>query len=593
MALDDLLVAPIGLRRSRRKRLISVLAAFAVAAAVGASFAAADVAHAATPVGVISDTATPQILTAPETKKIEVGLQFSPTTSGTLSGVQFYQNATNSGVTSASVWSSTGTLLTRVAVNPSAPVGWRTVPVNVRLEAGRTYTVSVYDSNSRFPATENVFTTARTTAGLSTPANAGVYRYTSASAFPSTGEAYSFLVDAVFTSDAAAPTPVPVATSAPAATPTPSATPTPTPTPTPTATVAPEQPAADPETETAVYGPDGTHWPANTPRADAARVVNVAATWTAISSAIVANSGSADPVVICVAPGTITGGSGATSSAKGVLQNVGNAARASRILVTACGGVGTVKIAAGTGIAFVGVKGVSIVGIDLSAQPVMIRNTESFAIGYSEVPRLLVTANGDNGVRDVEIVEIVAGPEAFTGATYDRVEVKSAGGYNVEGVRFAGFYGAPQYKPNGSSSHVDTLQFVTTSGTGTITDVTIEDSVLFQSSDQGIMAGGNGAGAITHSAFFGGATGQLRYPVYAGGDPITLANLLHGTWSNVSVADAIVAGSISASYSFTQVVESMSAAGGRGFSTLGALTLADIDRLAPMPTAARLASIWD
>ncbi len=59
--------------------------------------------------------------------------------------------------------------------------------------------------------------------------------------------------------------------------------------------------------------------------------------------------------------------------------------------------------------AFVGVRGVSIVGIDFAAQPVMIRNAESFALGYSKVPSLLVTANGGNGVRDVEIVEIVAG----------------------------------------------------------------------------------------------------------------------------------------------------------------------------------------
>lgn len=322
-------------------------------------------------------------------------------------------------------------------------------------------------------------------------------------------------------------------------------------------------------------------------------MVNVAASWTAIGSAITANANSSDPVVICVAPGTISGGNGATSSAKGVLQNIGNAERATRILVTACEGIGTVKVAPGRGVSFVGVDGVSIIGIDFSAQGVMVRNSESFAVGYSKVPVLLVTANGGNGVRDVEIVEIVAGPEAVNGVSYDRVEVKSAGGYSVTGLRFAGFYGAPHYKPLGSSGHSDTLQFVTTSGTGTITDVTIEDSVLFQSADQGIMAGGNGGGAITHSAFFGGAVGQLRYPMYEGGDPISLANVWHGTWSNVAVSDAIVAGTISTSYSFAGVSDSLSTAGTRGFNTLGAVTLADIHRLAPMPTAARLADIWD
>jgi putative cell wall-binding protein len=341
-----------------------------------------------------------------------------------------------------------------------------------------------------------------------------------------------------------------------------------------------------------VYGPDGTHWPSRTPRADAARVVNAQPTWASIAAAIIENAVTSDPVVICVAPGTIAGGNGATSSSSGVLQNIGDADRASRILVTACSGVGTVKVGAGSGVAFVGVQGVSIIGIDFSAQNVMIRNSESFAIGYSKVPALLVTANGGNGVRDVEIVEIVAGPEAVTGATADRMEVKSAGGFDVDGLRFAGLYAAPNYKPNGSGAHTDTLQFVTTSGSGAIRNVTIEDSVLFQSSDQGIMAGNVLGGSLTHSAFFGGPTGQLRYPVYSGGDPITLANMLHGTWSNLSVADTIVAGSVSSSYSFAGVVDSRSSAGQAGFAALGTPTLADIDRLAPLPSTARLATIW-
>lgn len=532
-------------------------------------------------------------MAVPDNSRIELGLRFSPRTDGALSGVQFYQNAINSGVTSASVWSDTGALLAHVTVDPVARVGWRTIPVDVELEAGKNYTVSVFDSNSNFPATSNVFTHASTISGIDVPANAGVYRYSRSSGFPSDSagaEGYSMLVDVVFTSATApASTPPtepaddPTTTAPPAPTDPPSTTPTDNPTDNPTGT-----PAAG-----AVYGPDGTHWPLNTPRADVARVVNVAASWSAISAAITANARSTDPVVICVAPGTISGGNGAGSTSKGVLQNIGNAERPSRILVSACNGVGTVKVASGPGVAFVGVAGVSLIGIDFSAQSVMIRNSEAFGIGYSTVPGLLVTANGGSGVHDVDIVEIVAGPEATAGAAYDRVEVKSAGGYSVDGLRFAGFYAAPNYKPNASKSHVDTMQFVTTSGSGTISNVTLADSVLFQSSDQGIMAGANRGGAITHSAFFGGTVGQLRYPMYAGGDPITLANILHGTWSNVSVSDTIVAGSISSAYTFSAVTGSQSTAGALGFAPLGATTAADIDRLAPMPTDARLAAIWN
>jgi hypothetical protein len=594
MTIDDHAEVAVRRRNTRRLRRYGSVAALALAAIL-ATILNPSLAHAATPVGVISDTATPEIMAVPDNSRIELGLRFSPRTDGALSGVQFYQNAINSGVTSASVWSDTGVLLAHVAVDPFARVGWRTIPVDVELEAGKNYTVSVFDSNSNFPATSNVFTHASTISGIDVPANAGVYRYSRSSGFPSDSagaEGYSMLVDVVFTSatDPAntpptEPTddPATTAPTAPAPTDPPSTTPTDNPTDNPTDT-----PAAG-----AVYGPDGTHWPLNTPRADAARVVNVAASWSAISAAITANARSTDPVVICVAPGTISGGNGAGSTSKGVLRNIGNAELPSRILVSACNGVGTVKVAAGPGVAFVGVAGVSLIGIDFSAQSVMIRNSEAFGIGYSKVPGLLVTANGGSGVHDVDIVEIVAGPEAAAGAAYDRVEVKSAGGYSIDGLRFAGFYAAPNYKPTGSKSHVDTMQFVTTSGSGTISNVTLADSVLFQSSDQGIMAGANRGGAITHSAFFGGTVGQLRYPMYAGGDPITLANILHGTWSNVRVSDTIVAGSISSAYTFSAVTGSQSTAGALGFAPLGATTAADIDRLAPMPTDARLASIWN
>ncbi|WP_165314288.1 DUF4082 domain-containing protein [Agromyces protaetiae] len=572
-------------RRVRRLTAAIVAAAALVGGAVLTPWAAAAVSPA---VGVISDGATPEIASVPDSAKIELGTRFSPTTAGTLSGVQFYQNVSNSGVTSASVWSSTGALLARVSVNPSAAIGWRTVPVDVDLTAGATYTVSVFDSNGKFPATSGAFTRDQTINGIAVPANAGVYRYANSTGFPSStagAEGYSLLVDVVFTSDATVAPPSP--------TPTPTPTPTPAPEPDPGDGAAEPEPAPEQPDVSTSFGPDGSHWPARTPHADGARTVRVAASWSAIASAITANANSTDPVVVCVSPGTIPGGNGSASSSKGVLQSIGNAARASRILVTPCDGVGTVKVGTGAGVAFVGVRGVSIVGIDFSAQPVMVRNSESFALGFTEVPTLLVTANADNGVRDVEIVEVVAGSEQTNGATGDRVEVKSAGGFDIDGLRFAGFYAAPNYKPNKASTHIDTLQFVTTSGDGTISNVTIEDSALFQSSDQGIMAGGNVGGTIRHSAFFGGTTGQLRYPMYAGGDPITLANLWHGAWSGLTVTDSVVAGSISPAYSFASVSNSKSSDGARGFGRLGTLTLADIDALVPVPSPARLAAIWN
>lgn len=585
MAPDATPGVPSRLSAPRRRTLL--LTTFTLAAALIAGTATPSVAATAQPVGLLSADTKPQIVAAPVVGPMEVGFTFSPDDSGTLSAVRFYQNAPNSGVVSASVWSDAGVLLAQATVNPTAPVGWRTVPLDVDLEADVRYTVSVFDRDGRVPAIDNYFATAKSTNGISTPVNAGVYRV--GAGYPSTGQSANPLVDIAFTAypdlepspQPGDPDPVD-----------PEPTPTPTPTPSAPTTPAPTDPGSDDAGPVGVVGPDGTHWPENTPHAGEARTVSVQPTWAAISAAIAAEAKTSDDVVVCVTPGTITGGNGAGSSSKGVMQDVGNADRASRILVTPCEGIGTVKTASDKGIAFVGLRGVSLVGIDFGATSVMLRNVEAFGFGYTTVRTLLVTANGLGGVQDADVVEVVAGTTAAEGAGYDRIEVKSAGGYDIAGLTFSGLYAAPHYKTRGSSAHTDTIQFVTTSGNGTISDVVIEDSAIFQSTNQGIIAGNNSGGEIRNTLVIGGKTGQLRYPVFEGGQPIIGANSLHGTWSNLAVETTSVAGSVSPYYSFSEVEASESTKGERGFSKLEQLTLDDLDEMAPVPTSARLASIW-
>lgn len=569
-------------RSSARHRRTLILTTVAVAAALVAGSATPSVAAVTGPVGLLPDSTRPQVNAMPVPGPLEVGFTFSPAESGALSAVRFYQNAPNSGVVSASVWSSTGVLLAQAPVNPVAAVGWRTVPIALDLDADVSYTVSVLDNDGRIPAIENFFAEAKTTNGIVTPAKAGVYK--ASAGFPTIGQTSSGLIDIAFTAepDLESGSESPVEPTEPDPT-------EPAPTPTPVESAAPEP---DPAGPVSAVGPDGTHWPANTPRADEARVVQVKPTWAAISAAINAEAKTSDDVVICVSPGTITGGNGSGSSAKGVIQDVGNANRASRILVDACDGIGTVKTAGDKGIAFVGVRGVSIVGIDMGDTSVMLRNVESFGFGYTTVGTLLVTANGGRGVRDADVVEVVAGTEAVAGAGYDRMEVKSADGYNIDGLTFSGLYAAPHYKARGSNAHTDTIQFVTTSGKGTMTDIVIEDSAVFASSNQGIIAGSNNGGEIRNTVVVGGKTSQQRYPVYEGGQPVLAANSLHGTWSDLAMDTSTVAGSVSPSYSFSEVEASESTKGDRGFSKLEPMTLDDLDEIAPVPTPARLAAIW-
>ena len=103
---------------ARRRRTVTLTTVAVTAALVAAS--ATPSAAAAEPVGLLPDSARPQVNAMSVPAPIEVGFTFSPEESGALSAVRFYQNAPNSGVVSASVWSSTGVLLAQAPVDPVA-----------------------------------------------------------------------------------------------------------------------------------------------------------------------------------------------------------------------------------------------------------------------------------------------------------------------------------------------------------------------------------------------------------------------------------------------------------------------------------------
>jgi len=346
----------------------------------------------------------------------------------------------------------------------------------------------------------------------------------------------------------------------------------------------PVEPPVEPPVTGDVYGPTGKH---KFSLPGFAQTHEVAATWSAISAQISTCQSHSGACRINLAPGTLGTGNGIGSSASGVIQNVGSASKV--IYVTPRDGYGTVKTSAGTGVAFVGVKGVILDYIDFSqTDGVMVRNTDGFKIGHTVVKQFLSTANSA-GVKNLELVEVAFGIEQVNGVSYDRAQFKIADSAGFTGLKFIGCYGAPNYKPNGSSGHCDTVQFVRTSSSGSFVGTEIIDTALFQSADQGLITANTSGGKIAHSAFFGGATSQLRYPMYPGGDPITLANALWADWSGVAVSDTIVAGSISSAFRPTSVTNSKSTAGANGWSALGTLTKADLDRIAPSPLPA---AIW-
>lgn len=404
------------------------------------------------------------------------------------------------------------------------------------------------------------------------------------------------------------PAPVPSSTPLPGAAGTPIPTPTATaPTPTPTGTPTPT-PQADAPGGTASaslvanpigrFGPTGRHWPAQTPRPTDTfdQTVTVPANWDAIATAI--RNAPAGKVAILVEPGTLPAGHGANSSDRGVLEDLGSASRATRILVMPRDGFGSVKgsgsITQGdtSGYAFVGVNGVSLVGFDFGEQTVTFRNSQNSAFAWSTFG-LLNVVGSKGSVDRFQLVEIVAADvDDFEG---DRAAFRTGSGASISNVDIIGSYFAPVYKRSGSDAHSDTLQF---SGSGPISGINIVDSVLFQSSSQILMCEQLSRLKLSNSLLLADQ-GAARYVINGGRHQIQYTNALWGGSSRSVAENSIIIGSVNSAHQFDSVTNSRvsqptSARVASGAFTVdsSAVTKAWLDGVSTYPNARFLASIW-
>ncbi len=136
---------------------------------------------------------------------VELGMKFSASTSGTLTGIRFYKAAGDTGAHTGSIWTSDGTLIATVAFSNESLSGWQTANFSspIQISAGVTYVAS-YHSTGTYVATANYFSTAHTSGaltGLSSTASGGngVFSYGSGTTFPTSSyQAANYWVDVVF-----------------------------------------------------------------------------------------------------------------------------------------------------------------------------------------------------------------------------------------------------------------------------------------------------------------------------------------------------------------------------------------------------------
>lgn len=137
---------------------------------------------------------------------VELGLRFSPTVDGFISGARFYKGTGNSGTHTGSLWSSSGQRLATVTFTGESATGWQQASFSsaVPVTKDSTYVISYTAPNGRYAVASNAFTARgvdarplKVTGGFgATPA--GVYG--TSGQFPNNSfQNSNYYVDAVFT----------------------------------------------------------------------------------------------------------------------------------------------------------------------------------------------------------------------------------------------------------------------------------------------------------------------------------------------------------------------------------------------------------
>ncbi len=157
---------------------------------------------------------TPASLNDIDASQVNLGVRFSSSYSGFITGIKYYKGASDTGTHTGSLWSVSGTLLATATFTNETASGWQTVMFSnpVAITAQTTYVAS-FHSNGHYTSTTNYFTTDHVSGVLTAPAgNNGVYTYGSGNLFPtSTYGASNYWVDVIMNVNTAPANNAPVA----------------------------------------------------------------------------------------------------------------------------------------------------------------------------------------------------------------------------------------------------------------------------------------------------------------------------------------------------------------------------------------------
>ena len=164
--------------------------------------------------------ATPRNPSEPDSQAVEVGVKFTADVAGSITGIRFYKDSTNTGIHVGNLWTAGGTLLASATFGDETPSGWQQVnfATPVAIQPDTVYVASYHTDVGHYAEDDNYFTSGVNSGPLHALADGasglnGVYAYGSTSTFPNNGDqASNYWVNVVFSSDlAVAPTVISVA----------------------------------------------------------------------------------------------------------------------------------------------------------------------------------------------------------------------------------------------------------------------------------------------------------------------------------------------------------------------------------------------
>jgi hypothetical protein len=174
------------------------------------------------PCTLFASNATPASIDAGDTSPVSLGVRFTASSNGYLTGVRFYKSAANTGPHPVSLWDAAGNRLATATATSETASGWQTATfaAPVQVSAGTVYTASYYTPSGHYSADGNFFASAWTNGPLTAVADGngnGVYAYGGDLDPVSSYANTNYWVDPLFTTTIAAGTAPAVSSTSPIA----------------------------------------------------------------------------------------------------------------------------------------------------------------------------------------------------------------------------------------------------------------------------------------------------------------------------------------------------------------------------------------